>query len=29
MMLYTRKYEGEICSVVDENMNFEGRFQTF
>jgi hypothetical protein len=29
MMPYTIKYEGDICSVMDENMDFEGRFQTF
>jgi len=29
MMPCTIKYEGEICSVVDENMDFEGSFQTF
>jgi len=31
MMLYTIKYErgGGVCSVVDENVDFEGSFQTF
>jgi hypothetical protein len=28
-VLYTIKYKEDICYVVDENMDFEGSFQTF